>query len=406
MRTWKLITTELRKLYIRATEAAIRIQCIFRLYFVKKRILNYYKFALSLRKAQALARRWILRRVFLWVLLRHKSAIKIQKLFRGQLERRRQTENKVMGIYSAALGNSFEKVKYFAVQFPELVYAITKEGNTMLHAAASGASKRILKYLLKLGLESNFRNYEGYTPLHFLIQSSAINRDECFDYMVEHGFDEEQGGPEGRTCLLMAAQYGRAHIAQQLLEYGADPSVPDDAGNTPLQVATSYSHNAVIAHLLEHNAEVNAPAAQGYYPLHYAVDSPEPVDTCNLLFDYGAEVNVYHSETFEYPIMSACSRGSADLVNLFLYRGADVACVDRNGWSIAHYAAAQMPCVTEMYSHLLTADTYFESRDNEGNTPMHIAAMYGNYLFMKCLVEGGVGVGAQNLQGNFCLIII
>ena len=405
MQKWIMYHDAQRNDFETLSSAAKVIQCRFRLYFVKRYIFDYYRWAASFRKMQGLIRRRGVRQRFIRFILMHRYAIVLQKHIRGHLLRHKMKDDRIAAMHSAAVGNSFQKLQYYVEHFPELVYAHDRLGNTLLHAAAMGASMRVVKMLLKLGLNPNVFSFQGYTPLHLVILSASAGRDECFDYMIEHGFDDRIEAPGGTSSLMLAAKHGRAHILQQLLEYGADPNAVDEEGNTPLQVACKGGHMGVIKRLLEHGVDPNRSALNGYRPIYYAIDAPDGVAVCQLLLDYGADVNVYHEETLQTPIMIATIKRAVNIVELFLVHGSGVAAIDVNGWSIGHYAAAMVPGSADLYSLLVTADAALELTDHEGLAPIHVAAMYGNVVFLRCLLEGGADPNIRSFRGSDSYIL-
>lgn len=397
---WKYDTISKQNECAVLAEAAIAIQTRFRVFYTKKNVLDYYTWAAQFRKLQHMIREWILHRRFNRYILYNRCAVTLQRHIRGHLLRNRMRDDRIADIHSAAIANSFQKLNYYLSRYPQLAFSTDREGNSLLHAAAMGASKRAVKMMLKLGLDPNALNQQGYTPLHLVIQSSSAGRDECFDYMVERGCDDRIKAPGGVSSLMLAAMHGRAQIVQQLLDYGAEVNEPDDEGNSILQVACSGGHIGVVRRLLEHGVDPNTPAASGYPPIYFAIDAPEGAAVCQVLIDYDASVNVYHEETLQTPLMVAAMRGAVDVVGLFLAYSSGVLAVDANGWSVCHYAAARVPGSPDIYSALVTADADFECKDHEGLAPIHISAMYGNAIFLKCLLKGGSDPNTRNLRGN------
>ena len=80
----------------------------------------------------------------------------------------------------------------------------------------------------------------SHTHTHIYSSPSHLSpspTDDCFLYMLEHGFNEDQITPQGQTCLLLAVMYGRAAIIKELLADGLETNVADYSGLTCLQSA-------------------------------------------------------------------------------------------------------------------------------------------------------------------------
>jgi ankyrin repeat protein len=335
------------------------------------------------------------------------------------------TENRIIAMHYAAAHNNYERLYYFVSKFPEIIAELDSNGNSALHNAAMNASRRTLKLLLRTErLDPNSYNSAGYTPLHLCIMSSNVSRDDCCMYMLEHGFDEDLNvyahgyqthNDAGKSCLLLACEYGRTLIAKLLLtQHGMNPNIPDNAGYTCLQVACKHGYLPIVRTLIDYDAYINAPGYSGLTPLHDVCvkasqpDQPtdgqaqphiqESLEIAKLLLDNGAYVNVYEPFNQQSPLMLACYAGLEDIVRLYLLAGAEAHSVDVNGQSVAHFAAiSNNPA---LYFALHEADVDFDLMDYEGNTPLHTATLYNSVEFVKVLLHGLCNPSVQNKAGD------
>jgi ankyrin repeat protein len=81
-----------------------------------------------------------------------------------------------------------------------------------------------------------------------------------FSVELAAGNDINTPGPEGKTPLHIAADYGRVEFAKALLDAGVDVDPIDVWGNTPLSAAIYRQHTtspdgAMIRLLLEYGAD-------------------------------------------------------------------------------------------------------------------------------------------------------
>jgi ankyrin repeat protein len=113
----------------------------------------------------------------------------------------------------------------------------------------------------------------------------------------------------GQTPFLRAALSGDTATMRMLLQYGADPNLPTLAGTTPLMAA----------------AGVNWVVAQTY------TESPEArLDGVKLCLELGAGVNASNSMGLT-ALLGAANRGSNDIIELLVDRGARLDIKDREG---------------------------------------------------------------------------
>ena len=93
----------------------------------------------------------------------------------------------------------------------------------------------------------------------------------------------------GRTALSWAAQRGDINAMQVILMKGADPNKADKAGKTPLTHCNNDNRHLRI--LLEAGAHVNHPDKINHTKLHYTIMQRGSIDSIELLFRFGADLN-------------------------------------------------------------------------------------------------------------------
>lgn len=384
---------------VRHRKAAV-VQSALRMYITQKYVLNYFSWRRNLLKLQGAYRRRVARKYFFNVLPLFRGAIMIQKHFRGHYLRTHMTQCRIKQIHYSAAHNNYDKLLYYVEKYPELLSELDEDGNTPLHNAAKNASRRTLKLLLRAEVDPNAVNFAGLTPLHLIICSSAVNRDDLTLYMLEHGFDDEQLTPDGKSCLLLACENGRVPIVKELLETlsGLDfPNTPDHSGTTCLQTACSQGYYAIVKLLIDHGADVNAVGYNGTVPLHDCVASSD-VRIAELLISHGAYVKVHEPNVGQSPLMYACRHGDTDIARLYILQGADVSGPDYYGYTCAHHSTVSNNL--DLYHALREADADFDGLDLEGNSSLHIAVQFNSIEYVKALLEGGAHPSHQNKRGD------
>ncbi|GAI49523.1 unnamed protein product [marine sediment metagenome] len=147
--------------------------------------------------------------------------------------------------------------------------------------------------------------------------------------------------------------------------------------------------------LLGANPELTrAETDDGSMPLHYAANK----EVAELLITRGADLNAKSGGPLEWtPVHYAVARGSADVLELLIAKGADVCERDEHGLTPLHIAV--MVGRKQMGLMLMAAGADVDARSNRGNTPLHAAVRRGDKELSAALVTRGADVNAENDNG-------
>jgi ankyrin repeat protein len=109
-----------------------------------------------------------------------------------------------------------------------------------------------VNFLLDLGIDVNSRTKEGKT----LLQAAAYDGYPAVaKTLIERGADVNARDKDGATALWWTAGVGRREAAALLIDKGADVNAKANDGTTPLARAKSNNDKQMIALLLSHGAE-------------------------------------------------------------------------------------------------------------------------------------------------------
>lgn len=139
----------------------------------------------------------------------------------------------------------------------------------MLFDAAYAGNTDGVRRLVAEGVDVNWRNAGGWTPL--MIAAAERHLDTVI-VLLDAKADPNQRNAYGRTALMFASRYGHLKIVERLLAAGADPNlVPTDAsGITALAAAAIEGHGAVIRLLLDAGADPSIRTRSGETALDLA----------------------------------------------------------------------------------------------------------------------------------------
>ncbi|HET9195953.1 MAG TPA: ankyrin repeat domain-containing protein [Vicinamibacterales bacterium] len=150
-----------------------------------------------------------------------------------------------------------------------------------------------IKELIDAGANVNARTREVPPPRRWLY---SLNDVSWVDFT-------------GQTPFLRAALSGDTATMKLLVQRGADPNLPTLAGTTPLMAA----------------AGVNWTVGQTY------TESPQAlIDAVNLCLELGADINATNSMGLT-ALLGAANRGSNDIIELLVKRGAKLDVKDKEG---------------------------------------------------------------------------
>lgn len=118
----------------------------------------------------------------------------------------------------------------WAERFPHIDIPLRPDGSPgrgPLHVYAQAASPELVAYFLKRGMNASAVDFQGYTPLHYVLASTArlddwnARRIEVAKQLLAAGADMNARTAEGFTPLMMAANQP-SEVIRFLVENGAD----------------------------------------------------------------------------------------------------------------------------------------------------------------------------------------
>jgi ankyrin repeat protein len=245
--------------------------------------------------------------------------------------------------------------------------------------------------------------------------TSGTYRDESHFYQVEDG---------GYAALTFAARNGDVASATILLAAGANVNETVAAGMSALVVAIHSGHDEVASLLIDKGADVNAMGA-GYSALHIAVRRGElkPVES---LISHGADVHarllkatpttrttrrpsLHYSWVGATPYWIAARLANVELMRLLKAHGADPAANARDGTTTLMAPLSRFPVpagsvrekpALEAVKLAIEYGGDIHATNDDGDTPLHLAAWLGWDTVVQFLVDNGARIDAKNKKGK------
>ncbi|KAM3935712.1 uncharacterized protein RB166_002855 [Leptodactylus fuscus] len=244
-----------------------------------------------------------------------------------------------------------------------------------------------LEFLLETGGGLNQRDRSGRTLLAAAAHAGNL---DAVKLMLSRGANLEATDEDGQTPLGLAAHQGHLLVVELLLEHGARHDHSDSRGWTPLRAAAWGGHTEVVDSLLAFGAQPDTSGPDGRTALRAAAwgGHEGPI---KALIRAGAEVDHVDVEG-RTPLMAAAYMGHCTVAGILLESGANVNKCDVDGRSALAVACLCVPTGQrhpQLVSVLLEHGADPELQDNEGLTPLLVAAYEGQEEVAELLLEAG-----------------
>jgi ankyrin repeat protein len=322
-----------------------------------------------------------------------------------------------------------EDIKKFLVSY-QFSYNITG-----LHIAAAVGNMRFAAYLLEQQVNINAKDSTSNTPLHI---AAAYGHTELIKLLIDNGADlnaknkaantPEQVGLKNDNAIIKLKEDFIARIKKNNTSAVNDflavnnrwLSIPlDGNGRNALHYAVLFNKIEVVIALLKHDAKLalSAKDKNGNTPLHIAATHSCQPEIAKLLINNGANVfavnNAYETPAVIKPLQTnpvlllreqlkaLIKYGNVnELEQDFIAKNTqwlDLS-LDDNDRKAIHYV--DMSSQPEVVALLLKYTSNFHVKDNEGNTPLHIAIKNGKVEIAQLLIANGADLHAKDNEGN------
>jgi ankyrin repeat protein len=297
-----------------------------------------------------------------------------------------------------------------------------------LEAACWGGDQEIFQMLIEHAVRVEHFN-AGRSLNECLIMACIRGHDQIVRLLFNYQIDVNAQHYRFGSPLFIASESGHAQIVQLLVDHGADvnqiwksTSHGSSAGPSPLHRACSGGHEEVTTILLDHHADINAQCGL-YDTVLMAACHHQSEEFVEMLIKRGANVNQV-CETYGTALIMTCVRRREFIVKTLLAHGADVNQAEANSTNITNSSIRRTPLlhVIEMASPfsdqpsegqarflsiiktLIAAGADLNKPDDEGQTPLHYAAVSRSSELTEMLIEAGAHLKSVDESGQTPLI--
>ncbi|KAI8933666.1 hypothetical protein NX059_009387 [Plenodomus lindquistii] len=248
-------------------------------------------------------------------------------------------------------------------------------GETALHYAASkSGSLANIVTLLRTGANYDTLNASGQTPAEVALKANNLHGAVAI-INAAHGKRDKLLKEKEMLLKHVQKTQGRFSIGNDLI---ADIfTAACDPDSTVLIEAIKRDDYSLVEMFLEKGADPDRPSASGEVPIFVAIDCAGP-SVIQALVKHNADVSIRHGgltvlqAAFEGP-SAQDEKAMSAIFDALLKRGADASATCPNGKTLLHLAVSAEFGHTRVAYLLINAGVKVNAQDLEGNTSLHLA---------------------------------
>lgn len=259
---------------------------------------------------------------------------------------------------------------------------------TPLHNAVSSSCLPAVRQLLNHGAETGVWDRGGDTSLHFAANWTprasgdrlAQIRDQCkiIKLLIRSGLDINRANKRGETPLHLAARFSCESIIDELISHGATLNPQDKNRITPLQAAAAAGKPDNARALIRHKADLDIHTATAIGDLIFLQTHPSLV---------AAHKGDQGNSTLPSLVGLAVFFDQEATLDWLIREGANV-----NGSAFSPTPLLHAVCYKHdpaLVRKLLKAGAKVDWPDGDGRTPLYYAASRGSFELVHVLMEFG-----------------
>ncbi|XP_072135807.1 ankyrin repeat domain-containing protein 27 isoform X4 [Mobula birostris] len=339
--------------------------------------------------------------------------------------------------------DSCEKLVSGRMNDPSIVTPSSRDdrGYTPLHVAAFCGQPMMIDVLVSKGGVVNATDYHGSTPLHLSCQKGYQN---VTLLLLDYKASTEIQDNNGNTALHLACMHGHEDCVKALVYYqlyACNLNMTNDKGDTPLHIAARWGYDGIIQVLLENGANTEVQNKMKETPLHCALNS-KILDLLEITFintdrqqsyqesinrspqsftDVGSQKSTISTassisvemkqeeEKGKYKevekLLRAVADGDVEMVR-YLLEWVDEDLEEEDGLVLkpefCHPLCRCPKCepAQKKLSSITTNGLSVNSANQDGFTPLHVAALHGHFELVSLLLRHGANVNTKNSNNS------
>lgn len=240
---------------------------------------------------------------------------------------------------------------------------------------------------------------EDWSALHILAFFGIVSKSKR---LLEQGAKADANDNSLKiTPLHCAVCRGNSEMIEFLLDNGVDGNAGSIDGSAALHMATQHGQRKAMKLLLSQPVNAQAANHRGTRSLQLAVGTMANEATVPLLVKHGAGINSRNLRTGDTTLHSAVEWRRPRVILFLLEKGATMDINNEDGLTPLQLAANIDNC--EAISLLLQRGAQVEARSLSGLTTLQIAAQKKHWVAFDLLAIGGANINAWTKNGETLL---
>ena len=280
-------------------------------------------------------------------------------------------------------------------------YDMSTDSKDLFMACKYGFISKVMYLCEKENVNVMIKDSKGNYPIHIASEYGFVS---IIQYFIEkRKVDPNIVGNKNKTPLHYAAENGHIQIIEWLIKHGANKEALDDDNETPLLSATHKDQSIIVKYLIEQqNVKKDVVGKYGtpfqiscidnkVHVLEYFIESGSKMNS----FSITNKPDLFYSDIFE-----ACQFGQFSSVQWIIEKVSEEHIGDRNNndETPLHIAASYNQLSISHY--LIENNAEKDAKDNNGRTPLHHACKKGYFDIIKYLISIGADAYAKDKNGS------
>ncbi|XP_073840870.1 myosin phosphatase targeting subunit 75D isoform X2 [Musca autumnalis] len=221
-----------------------------------------------------------------------------------------------------------------------------------------------------------------------LLEAASRNDMQEVAELLEHGITPDAANEDGLTALHQCCIDNNVEMLKLLLEYGANVDAQDSDKWTPLHAAATCGHLELVRILIDHGANLLAVNTDGNMPYDLC-DDENTLDYIEAEMSKRGVTQELIDET-----RSATERQMLKDLQEVSKNGGDLEHPDEQGATPLHIAAANG--YIKVVEFLLEQHVNVDAVDKDMWSPVHAAACWGHLEVLEMLAQCGADLNIKN----------